>query len=871
MGLKVKTRGGSSPRGKAKVYFSCHPGDISLLDHYFELISENYNIAMYYMDEQAEETSRESILSMLEDMTLMVIPVTEDYLYSDNFARQRELPFAEQCRIPILPIVQKKGLSLPFNRICGSLQCLNEKDKDPTALPFVEKLQKHLNSVLLSDETTKKIQDAFDAWIFLSYRKKDRRIARDLMKMIHQNEYCRDIAIWYDEYLVPGEAFDKAIEEALAKSGLFALLVTPNLVNEDNYVMRVEYPLAKEWNKNIIPLENGPVDLKLLKEKFPDIPECISALDDKAVISELQKRLKTAAVRETDRPEHNYLLGLAYLGGLHVEKDPQTAEVLIKSAAEAGLPEAVNKIAEMYATGDGVKRDFPTAITWEEKYVDLLETANPSFGKDLWNLFAAREILSDWYERSGDIEKAYMLLYRIVDDLENFGKTFKRDFPEGLARGKYNLAGFLFRNKRAVEAENEALEVHEILKKLPPNERRKRSLFDIELLTGKILFTMKNYTKAELVYQEAQRIIIELAGSDPEEYEGDLADVCRSLGNLYNWTNRFSEAEKYYKEALRIRRKRYQEIPKLSPLPMADACETLALFYDGQNKSFEAEALFVETLNIRKKRAAEQPGYYDSDILDACRNLGMFYRKQKKPAEAEKMIREALSLAEDLALKKPEQYRSKMAELYEDLGMLMGEGGKAQEAEEAFLKSLDLREKEEVSKRDDIWAKINLATTFCNLGFYYQSGGQNLKAEEYYGKSIQILEDNQNKDIDIRGQMAYVYGMIGTNYFYSGKMKDAEVFLRKAYDLWKPLYTVNPEAYRQELAKAGSNIGYLYVHTGKVREGLAYYYSVKLLLEESYRRDPVRFGADLDFFRKNVSDAEKMDGISENADYTKVP
>ena len=51
------------------------------------------------------------------------------------------------------------------------------------------------------------------------------------MRLIHKNEFCRDIAIWYDEFLTPGENFNDAIKEALQKSGLFVLTVTPNLVN----------------------------------------------------------------------------------------------------------------------------------------------------------------------------------------------------------------------------------------------------------------------------------------------------------------------------------------------------------------------------------------------------------------------------------------------------------------------------------------------------------------------------------------------------------------------------------------------------------------------------------------------------------------
>ena len=67
------------------------------------------------------------------------------------------------------------------------------------------------------------------------------------MRLIHQNDFCRDIAIWYDEYLEPGENFNNAILKAIEKSKLFTMVVTPNLINEDNYVknMSIQLPCTK--------------------------------------------------------------------------------------------------------------------------------------------------------------------------------------------------------------------------------------------------------------------------------------------------------------------------------------------------------------------------------------------------------------------------------------------------------------------------------------------------------------------------------------------------------------------------------------------------------------------------------------------------
>ena len=48
-----------------------------------------------------------------------------------------------------------------------------------------------------------KVKVAFDAYIFLSYRKKDRKYANELMRLIHKNDFCRDIGLGISTKLFP--------------------------------------------------------------------------------------------------------------------------------------------------------------------------------------------------------------------------------------------------------------------------------------------------------------------------------------------------------------------------------------------------------------------------------------------------------------------------------------------------------------------------------------------------------------------------------------------------------------------------------------------------------------------------------------------
>ena len=220
--LMYKTRGMSNPRGKSRVYFCCHPEDYPLyLEEIAGEILAKQNCAFWY------QLSPDGVLTEQEKddlahMQLFVMPVTKRLLQTKNPALE-EFAFAVAHHIPVLPLMQEGGLEDLFNRRCGDLQFLDKYANDATAISYDEKLDKFLNSVLVGDELAAKIRAAFDAYVFLSYRKKDRKYAQELMRLIHKNDFCRDIAIWYDEFLTPGENFNDSIREALQKSGLFML------------------------------------------------------------------------------------------------------------------------------------------------------------------------------------------------------------------------------------------------------------------------------------------------------------------------------------------------------------------------------------------------------------------------------------------------------------------------------------------------------------------------------------------------------------------------------------------------------------------------------------------------------------------------
>lgn len=368
--LIYKTKGNSDPRGKPKVYFSCHPDDFDKFEAVCEDIFKTHNVALFYKENMADELSEETRETDLGSMNLFIFPVTFRFL-SEKSKALNDLTFAKREHRPILPIMFEydggKAVLPIYSReeFFGKRQFIAKYSTDFTEISYEDKLKKYLESTLIDKETEEKIRKAFDAYIFLSYRKKDRKYANELMSLIHSDPVCRDIAIWFDEFLTPGESFEDSIDKAMKESKLFTLLVTPSLLEENNYVKCVEYPRAVESGLPVLPAEKKKTDRKALAENFKNLPEVVNANDEELFRNAFMEAVKGIAKHEKhDDPMHNFLMGLAYLNGIDVEVNTDYGVELVTKAAEAELPEAMKKLHSMYTNGSYVTLDYWKACFW---------------------------------------------------------------------------------------------------------------------------------------------------------------------------------------------------------------------------------------------------------------------------------------------------------------------------------------------------------------------------------------------------------------------------------------------------------------------------------------------------------------------------
>ena len=788
--LTCKTRGGSSPQGKPRVFFCCYPEDFQ---PFFEEISDSIlktqNCAIWYFENPEQVPDTEQMETDLGQMQLFVVPVTTKLLTKPNFAMDSAIPFALEKHIPVLPLMQEDGLIELFGKKFGDIQYLDKNQMDDTAIPYEEKLEKYLSSVLVGDELAAKVRAAFDAYIFLSYRKKDRKYAQELMRLIHQNEFCQDIAIWYDEFLTPGENFNEAIADALQKSELFTLVVTPNLVNEPNYVMSTEYPMAKEADKPILPAELVETDKEALKSHYAGLPDCTDAHDSRALSESLLEAVRKLAIQENDSsPEHNFFIGLAYLGGIDVEVDHRRALSLIEGAAEAGLTEAMEKLVSMYRNGESVERNYRTAIEWQAK---LVEALRQRFEAEPNEENAVR--LAEGYWDQGDYEyelRALKAAENSYRKILRFAESMQEQFP--------------------------------IMKRLFSVSCDKMG--EIRQAEGKIL-------EAEEYYRKSLRMDEQLAKeTGTVKARRDLSVSYNNMGDIRESEGKFAEAAAYYEKSLQIREQLAEESGTMeTKQDLSVSYNCMGRIREAAGKLAEAEEYYRKSLEI-SEQLIEETGTVEAlrDFLVNCNRIGGIQKAAGNFSKAEEYYRRSLQIAERIAEETDtKEAKEDLAAGYNTVGGIREAEGRIAEAMEYYQKGLQLRE-QLAEETDSMQARKNLAISYHKIGGILWEAGKLSEAGAYYQKFAGTMEPiaEETGALEMKRDLSVSYSQIGDILLIEGELAEAEAyywkFIRIAEQLDGGTETLQSKL---DVSIGYSKIGDVLLAEGKFAEA-----------EESYRK-----------------------------------
>ena len=749
-----RTRSNSSPKDKPRVYFTCHPEDFNkFFDKVCDDVFKTHDCVIYYTADMTAEISEDEKDTDIDRMNLFVVPVTFKLLNQENRAMNVDIAFAKEKNIPILPFMMESGIDSVYSleKNFGERQYINPFSHDLTEVPYEEKLKKYLESVLISDEMAKRIRAAFDAYIFLSYRKKDRKYANELMKLIHSKPEFRDIAIWFDEFLTPGESFKENIDRMLRDSKLFTLLVTPNLLEDPNYVMTNEYPMAKDRGMDILPAEMEETDKAVLGEKYEGIPQCVDPHDDEAFRERLKESLSKIAISENNEdPEHNFLIGLAYLEGIDVEVNREKGLELVTMAGEAELPEAMEKLYDMYYNGQYVALDYKEAVYWAEKNYDYrkrtLGEEHPETLSLFNNLAVAYNAIGNYKKALEINEKVYTLRCNVLGE----------EHPDTLI-SLSNLAstyGDLGNYKKALKMDERVYDLHcKVL-----GEEHPETLISVSNLSN-------TYEKLGY-YKEALELNVKVYALSCQVLGEEHPDTLISLNNLATTYSRLGDYKKAFELIEKVYNIRCKVLGKEHPDTLISLSNLASTYRDfGDHKKALELNEKVYTLGC-KVLGEEHP-----DTLTSLGNLAVTYRDlgdYKKDFElTEKVYNISCKV---LGEEHPDTLMSlnNLATTYSSLG--------------DYKKALELNEKVYAlsckvlgeEHPDTLISLSNLAGTYGELSKYRKARG--LYDQAYKSHCSVLGEDHPNTISSLRN--------LATAYWNLGDPIRAKALFEKSYRLY---------------------------------------------------------------------------------------
>lgn len=746
--LQYKTRAMSSPQGKPKVYFCCHKSDF---DRYFKVISDEIlneiNCSVWYCpNDTAEEIT--PLYEGLQEMSLFVVPVTANLLCTENSALNVQLKIAAGLHIPILPLMQEKGLESIFNQKFGELQYLDKFCKDGTAITYEEKFRKYLHSHLTDDNTAESIRNAFDGYMFLSYRKKDRKYAKELMNLIHKTDCCRDIAIWYDEFLTPGENFNDSIKLSLKNSDLFVLAVTPNIANETNYILTTEYPMAVEMNKEILPVEIVPSDRTLIMNNYPGLPQIISAYQGNELSDILIKKISALNIAKNDNsPHHLYLIGLAYLLGIDVEPNINMAISLITQSAQKGDTCAMQRLSDIYKSGQGVETDHDKAIFWAEKRIEALEydyNMYPDENK-LNDLFWEMINLGSYYQDTGNVEKSKNIRFealKITNNSEfiNTNYIIERNLAYAyLYLGQaFNMEGDFDTAKKLSDRAYEIYEnVISYLDDDSISSDMMRFLHEAALnahMNGDIDSEEKYYLES---FDRYKKIASESNNTDDMRL---IADCYINLANVYLSKKQLKKSDEYYLMAHDIYRFVAEE--KRTPDSKSDLAASYAAIsniYMKNGDSQSAVECAMKSLDIYIQADEEEASSYSKEKLALGYGVvAGVYSGMNDVDNAKLYYRKAFEIVFDLIDTEESFFIHRYHYLlYVELGDLLYNNNGMKSGFECYAKAYKIcsEMKEKYNHRD---IEKDLGNIYIKIAKAFKDNDETEDAEQYYYMALDI-------------------------------------------------------------------------------------------------------------------------------------
>lgn len=350
----------------------------------------------------------------ISNAQLVVVIVSRTFLRSDeNDLCRKEFQYAIDHYIPIIPIAISTGLEDEFNKKCGKFELVFKHDTK-----YYDVLKESLNRILTDEKIKTQIRSNFFGNIFLSYRRLDLNIAKEVMEFIHNVSDFDDIGIWYDGALTPGKDYEEEIFDNLDRCDVIVMVITARFLEKDNFIMK-EYPKVKKSGMKILPYIAEDVDTGEIEKYYDGIFDDYNGgiSDSQELINLLQGIFPVH--KNNWNLEHYFFMGLARFYGVDFEYNIKKAIDYLVISAQGGYIPALKKLVDIYEYGIGVDTDITSAITYQEKIIKVIKDASAVDNKGQVKIFDEILRLADLQARTKNYDQVRNIYIDFVSESNN--------------------------------------------------------------------------------------------------------------------------------------------------------------------------------------------------------------------------------------------------------------------------------------------------------------------------------------------------------------------------------------------------------------------------------------------------------------------
>jgi tetratricopeptide (TPR) repeat protein len=811
MNITCKARGSEIPKQAQRIFLSYHGCNTAERD---AIISDLHSTdvgascLVLYLENPCD-IDENKLSNEISEAKVLIIWDTSEIL-EDAMSGKLPLEYyvAKKEKKPIIPILRYDCPFETFKKVFGDTHCISkpydDKFDDEQNKEYKTSLKAQLDKFLVPDEIIKLINaKAFTGSIFVGYRKHEREEARRFMKAFHDLEGCVSISIRYDNFLTAGKNFNNEIKEIITDKNTLALalVVTPDLATKNNYVQRIEYPLAQEIGKPVVPIEVKRTPYSQFVECFPGAGMPIPLEDTISLQATMHRELgKTAFVKDLDN-ERAYLLGMAFLMSINVERDFDRAVRLLADATEdytEASANAVEQLANIYENGIWTNINYYEALKWYQKALIINEKV---FGKEHPNIVNIYNNIAVVYQKQGMYPKALEWYDKALAVNE---EILGKEHPDTATI--YNNFAFVYYSQgeysEASEWYHKALVISE---KMPGKEHP-----DTATIYNNIALVCDgqgDYLEALEWHQKALAISEKILGKE----HPDTATTYNNIANINQKQGEYEKALDWYKKALIIHKKIQGDIHP----DTAGTYNNMALAYNNLGEYHKALKLYDKALEIHLKVLGKD----HPSIAVTYNNIADTYLNQGKYSKAFEWHYKALEIREKVLGKHP-----LTAITYNNIALVYYSQGMNSEALEWCQKALEIRIEILGNEHHDT------AMSYNSIAAIYQNQEKYSEALKLYQKALKIKKKTLDKE---HPDIAVMYNNIATVYQVQKEYEKAMEYFQKALK-------IREKKLGKEHALTAityNNIAVVYYRQGEYAKALEWYDKALVINEKVLGKD----------------------------------